>query len=885
VTVWQFDDPADFDINDPVFFGLVSDYTFDTSTGTLQLNCTVNSEPFEDNVIDAKYGGTGGADGVEDLKDKFKPACFGDAQNVEPVMIDTVNNVLQVHAYGSIESIDNVYERAMLFDPSLGDYPSYTDLVAADIPEGFWGTCLAEGMFRLGAPPFGLITADVKGDNVGGFHQTTAEIIQRLCEIKGVDPAYIDAASMTAFAAACPEPIDLYVTIPSALMDTIQELALPCNAQASLSWTGLLQITRFGLMPTTSTLTLDAQGRQQPPVTQNVELGVSAPYWRMEMEATRCWRVHSKDEIAFLDDDAPVTIYRRYPTKPDTPTGNDIPDGWLGAPPAGYLPPVNVAGFDQFGAVWQSVGMQHGGITSDDGWSEPVVMDSFYPGWTLVSQNTGAKVLGTANGLKATSDLNPDDDYTTSPNIGYPAWPYCFINRPVSGPGALSFRVRGAGDRIAAGVIPYDPAIADAHFSYGDIKDGFLVVQNDDYVTDFQDPATGDPSPITGVFIFEEYSPTSGYVRNQYARMSATPTAECLYQMVFNGETVEHYIGGAHIRTHLINNSWEDLLDYWVVFILGSPDAEIYDIQWGPATHSHEIDFRLDESFGALRRMKDQNGWEVYAPEIHDGFGVGWLLSKEFSGACYAKAKIGGVSGAFALSILEIGGVGSLTFYPDFTVEVRRTVPTLLVDTMTWAPGDEWGISYDRKKIRWFQNGGMVHDRKLSPPSATDLYLEFGANSSFYDIDLVFQAEGTLVKQQTQLNAVLLTPIADTTPVATGSYIDIGQTPDVVYSVTTDTDSIIVSWAVHYTKTAGTAASFTPQIQLQRSTNGGTSWSDVGAAVVGPASTGTTQQQVGTYTDTIVGSGKARYRLLIENTVAGTFTVTEDGTIVAEWQS
>ena len=286
------------------FIGRVEDYSTDSS-GRYSFSAKVDGEPFEANLLSASYAGTGGNEGGADLKGKSKPMVFGHARNVEPVLLDAVNNVYQVHGYGSIQAITAVYERAANFvlngGTNVGNFASYAALVAATIVEGDFGTCLAEGLVRLGAPPAGLITLDVDGDNGSGFVNTTASIITRLCALAGVDTSRIDSASLTALATAVPYPINLYIANSITLIDMVQALARPCNAQAILSWTGSLRIVRFGTIPA-ATQTLDGQGRARPAVLSVQEIKTSPPYRRIEMRGNRCWRPHSKDEIAFAID-------------------------------------------------------------------------------------------------------------------------------------------------------------------------------------------------------------------------------------------------------------------------------------------------------------------------------------------------------------------------------------------------------------------------------------------------------------------------------------------------------------------------------------------------------------------------------------------------------
>lgn len=847
-----------------VFEGLVT--SFEVEEGVLSLTAQVDSDPFEATFLELKYDGLGGAGGVEDLKDKVKPAVFGHVKNVEPVMINTVDNVFQVHGYGPIQEITMIYERAAAFDAAVADYPTYAALVAADLEEGTWATCLAEGMFRLGAPPFGLITADVKGDNTGGFHESTAEIMLRLCALKAVDSGRINSASIAAFDAAVPYAIGIYLTSPEKLIDILQRLARPCNAQLALSWLGQLEVTRFGSISTSPVLTLDAQGRQKPAVLENAEANVSPPYWRMEMQAERNWRVHSKDEIAFEDDiEIPITAYRRYPMQPDTPEGNGIPAGWFENPQQ-YTSPVTVNSFPQFGPIWESTAVQTRGVTQGE-WSQPVMFDAEWPDWVLVSQNETAKVLGKTRGVKAALDFNPDTD----------VWPYCFINRPVTGPWVFRCKVRGALDRVAVGVVTYDPATLNGGYDVGDIFDGYYVAQNDTYAV------TNSGSPTTGVFAIQDFDPASTFVNGQASRLLNPPVAECDLEMVFNGQTVEHWIDGERVRTHFVNQAVHGS-KFWAVFLPLSPGAEIYDIQWGRATQAKSLEFPVDYVEGTLRRTDDDNGWEGYAPEVSNSATVGILESKNFSGGAYAKAKFAGSNGAAIFRFSAATNIGSINLYDDGTFEATRGGSTV-VASGTWVDGDEFAMKWDRKKIWYYKNGTKLKEKKVSsPPASASLLIELSHGVEIIDLDLIPKEEGEFALKGSVSDGSLLTPIADTSPTVSGGYIVVAETTDLVYAITTDdTDEVAVTGTILYSKTGGAAASLTPEAKLQYSSNAGGSWTDLGSPATGPASTGSQQQVIVNGQQTISSSAKRRYRLLLKNTVVGDYTADLEGSLLANW--
>lgn len=343
--VWQGAAGADWSGWNLLFAGLVQDYGTDDA-GRYSFSAQVDSEPFEAEVLNLRYAGTGGAEGDQNLKDKPKPALFGRARNVEPLLIDATNQVYQVHGYGPIQAVTAVYERAASLalngGTNVGDFASFAALVAANLPEGSYATCRAQGMFRLGAPAAGLITADIDGDASGGtFRRKTGELIARLCALAGVPADRYALANLAVLDVAVPYTINLYLTAATKLLPLVQAMAQACNAQAIISWSGQLRIVRFGAIPAEA-VTLDAKGRRRPPVLVNQEAKVSPPYWRIEMRGARCWRRHTNDEIATY---APlievgtynaVTIYRE---------GNivSLPDGsrWLyvaTTPAAGQAP-------------------------------------------------------------------------------------------------------------------------------------------------------------------------------------------------------------------------------------------------------------------------------------------------------------------------------------------------------------------------------------------------------------------------------------------------------------------------------------------------------------------------------------------------------------------
>lgn len=326
------------------FVGVITRY--EAQGDTLRVTAEVKTSTFEKDVLSSTYAGTTGIEGGADLKGKPKPWLLGRCFNVEPILINSVDSVFQVSAYGPIEAVNALYERGASFGASIGDYANYAALVAATIPAGRWATCLASGLIRLGAPPYGVITADVDGDKFGGtWRRRTGEIITRIATGAGISSGDLDATSLTALDTALSTlpnvgRIGIYLTEQITVLELARDLALPCNAQAGVSWTGKLFVVRVST--SSPTFTLDAQGRQLPAVSRSIESDVSPPYKRIVMGAARSWRVHSFDEIAFDAElvergqyDA-ATVYRngnivslasgaRYLYINDTPSSGNMP--------------------------------------------------------------------------------------------------------------------------------------------------------------------------------------------------------------------------------------------------------------------------------------------------------------------------------------------------------------------------------------------------------------------------------------------------------------------------------------------------------------------------------------------------------------------------------
>jgi hypothetical protein len=270
------------------------------------LSISVNDAPLKKSVLTLKYGGTGGLDGDAGLAGVDKPWLFT-GQNVQPVLINALNNVYQFSAYGPILQVINLYERASDFGASTGNFANYAALVAAAIPASGWATCTAEGLIRLGAPEAGVITGDVEGDFFGGTLRTRpGQILQRIAAHLGVT-ASLNTTSLDAFdtfqsTRPAGGRIDVVINAQLTLLDLAQKLAREGLGQAMLQrQDGKLRICRPAIG--SALFTLDASKGVQigTPSWDSSELAASPPYSKIQMSGVTSWRVHSAEEVASAD--------------------------------------------------------------------------------------------------------------------------------------------------------------------------------------------------------------------------------------------------------------------------------------------------------------------------------------------------------------------------------------------------------------------------------------------------------------------------------------------------------------------------------------------------------------------------------------------------------
>lgn len=289
---------------------LTGEPQIDDSTRTAQFDAAVQ-DSWADKPLLALFAGTDGIEGPADLTGQVKPLVLGNARFAGGVLIDRVDNVWMV-SNGPVQAVNVAYDRLASLGASAGNFASLAALKAASIPNGSWGTCLAQGLVRFGAPPDGRVSFDVSGSNsgTGGYVRRAGAMIRRLTDLAG---GTVNAASLTALDTARPFNLQLQLGEQTTARQVIAAIADSVGAVAGVSLRGELFAQALAIGSPSDTLAPDDSSALR--VASAEELPKAAPNWRLSTEAQLTFEVHSADEAAFAyrwqGEYSATRVYRR----------------------------------------------------------------------------------------------------------------------------------------------------------------------------------------------------------------------------------------------------------------------------------------------------------------------------------------------------------------------------------------------------------------------------------------------------------------------------------------------------------------------------------------------------------------------------------------------
>ena len=149
------------------------------------------------------YLGTGGLEGGSEIKGRVKPRPFGPVEQMEPILVDSVNRIYQV-GDGEINAIGGIDDQAVPLTFTGFDVADIEAIPAPQEPAaGEFTTSLVQGLLKLGSNPDGVITCNgVEGyvSPTFGYVDTIADLVTVLVvDFAGLlDPGELDSVAFTA---------------------------------------------------------------------------------------------------------------------------------------------------------------------------------------------------------------------------------------------------------------------------------------------------------------------------------------------------------------------------------------------------------------------------------------------------------------------------------------------------------------------------------------------------------------------------------------------------------------------------------------------------------------------------------------------------------------
>lgn len=169
-------------------------------------------------------GAAGGLEGGVEIKGQNKPRLYGRCRNIQPYVInvfqliyacnyDKDGNRAPVHSFWNVFGKGAEY----LFQEDVADMDA---LIALDVDESYYATCIAEGAFKLGTVPNGEVTCDVMESF--GEESSVARCVEKI--LLDFPEVEVDLTSLESVHSLSKCPAGLYVTGEETTLECINLL-------------------------------------------------------------------------------------------------------------------------------------------------------------------------------------------------------------------------------------------------------------------------------------------------------------------------------------------------------------------------------------------------------------------------------------------------------------------------------------------------------------------------------------------------------------------------------------------------------------------------------------------------------------------------------------
>ncbi len=282
--------PTDFE---DIFAGTVASVLVTLSKVVIQIKekAAVLDVP----VLTTKFAGTNvgpvGLEGTaDDLKGRVKPRVYGRVFNIAPPCVNTSKLTFQV-SDRAVTAIPKVYDRGVELTAGA-NYATSALLTAATVASGDYATCLAEGLFRLGSSPAGIITCDVD-EKATDEELTVASIMRRLAADLALSAAEVDDQEFAELNAVAPYVAGVWINDEATFRETFDVVAGSVGAWHGFDTAGVFRAEQLTSPGEPAFEILEAE------VLEGFERGVAdrdgVPIWRVTVRYRRFYEVQATD--------------------------------------------------------------------------------------------------------------------------------------------------------------------------------------------------------------------------------------------------------------------------------------------------------------------------------------------------------------------------------------------------------------------------------------------------------------------------------------------------------------------------------------------------------------------------------------------------------------
>lgn len=304
VTIWRLLEGAAFDVETatPLFVGTTDEPQWGVSESTVPI--FDRSRLLDVPLQDARYLGTGGLEGGEDLKGTVKPIGIGRVFHAEPRALDheappaegpTFARVFQF-SDGAVDVIQppTVYERALAFD----DVTTGSDVYAWSPVAGAVELDLGRGVGRTGSTPVGVLTVVFTGnpENLLPLNPfaipilTHGNIVRAALRLRNrIAAEWIDEDALAALDAAEDNACGIYVADERTVAAVLDQLAQSLGAAWSFTAAGVFTVRQVGFRVSVATFTVLLDDLRPVPL--------PPPVWRFTYEYKPSERVLTDADI------------------------------------------------------------------------------------------------------------------------------------------------------------------------------------------------------------------------------------------------------------------------------------------------------------------------------------------------------------------------------------------------------------------------------------------------------------------------------------------------------------------------------------------------------------------------------------------------------------